>query len=77
MLTDSPSPQVERRPQRRRWLGPLVFLIVAFACVVLMFVTMRQVALYEELREIDRAWIDLVQHDPKSTAVHQPSTNGH
>jgi len=56
MLTDSPAQQVDRQ-SRRKWLGPLIFIAIGLASLVLMFVTMRQVQLYEQLREIDRAWI--------------------
>ena len=53
MLTDSPAQQVDRQ-SRRKWLGPLIFIAIGLASLVLMFVTMRQVQLYEQLREIDR-----------------------
>ena len=56
MLTDSSSHPVDSF-SRRKWLGPVIFLIVGLACLALVFVTMRQVTLYEDLREIDRAWI--------------------
>ncbi len=58
MLTDSASDQVEApRPGRRRRGLLVVVIAIAIIFVCLAFLTIRQAALFEQLRAIDQAWI--------------------